>query len=227
MNEQSYILNEGKYCMAKAFDFKKECKDLYLPKTEPNIIDVPEILFIMINGTGNPNTSDAYKNALEVLYGLSYSIKMSKMSGMQPNGYFDFIVPPLEGLWWLKDGGVITGTLNKDNFCWTSMLRQPEFVTNEVFEIAKFTLLKKKPNLDLSAARLVKVKEGLCAQMLHIGPYDSEPTTIAVLEKFIEKSGYTSDFDSGRRHHEIYFSDPRKTVPDKLKTVIRYPIVKS
>ena len=207
-------------------DFKKTQKDLYLPKTTPVIIDVPELVFIMVDGNGNPNTSEAYKNALEVLYGLSYGIKMSKMSGTQPDGYYEYVVPPLEGLWWYKDGGVITDITDKDSFSWTSMIRQPEFVTLEVFEAAKLAVSKKKPELDLSLARLEKFTEGLCAQILHIGPYDDEPATTAILEKFIEGSGYSTDFTDVRRHHEIYLGDPRKTSPDKLKTVIRYPIKK-
>ncbi len=205
-------------------DFKKTQKELYAPKSVPSVIDVPEMTLFMVDGAGNPNTSEDYKIALEILYGLSYSIKMSKMSGAVPNGYFDFVVPPLEGLWWFKDGGVITDILDKDNFCWTSMVRQPDFVTDNVFEIAKLTLAKKNPDLDLSRVRLEIFTEGLCAQIMHIGAYDDEPATIAALESFITESGYTADFTSTRRHHEIYLNDPRKTAPEKLKTVIRYPI---
>jgi hypothetical protein len=210
-----------------ASDFKKEQKDLYRPKTAPSIIEVPEMVFIAVDGSGNPNTSAEYKAALEALYGFSYGVKMSKMGGTQPDGYFDFVVPPLEGLWWFKDGGVITDILDKDSFSWTSMIRQPDFVTEDVFESAKLTLAKKKPELDLSKARLMKFTEGLCAQIMHIGAYDDEPGTIAVLEKFITKSGYVPDFSDTRRHHEIYLGDPRKTAPEKLKTVIRYPIRKA
>lgn len=207
-------------------DFKKERKDLYLPKTTPSLIDVPEMVFFMVDGAGNPNTSDDYKDAMEILYGLSYSIKMSKMSGAQPAGYYDYVVPPLEGLWWFKNGGVITDILDKDNFCWTSMIRQPEFVTTDVFEAAIVALAKKKPGLNLSTARRESFTEGLCAQIMHIGAYDDEPATIEILERFIVESGYLPDFTSTRRHHEIYLGDPRKTAPEKLKTVIRYPIRK-
>ena len=215
-----------------SIDFKKTEKEFYQPKTAPGIIDVPEMTFIMVDGCGNPNTSAEYKNALEVLYGLSYSIKMSKMSnaskggGTQPDGYFEYVVPPLEGFWYHKDGGVITDISDKNSFCWTSLIRQPDFVTADVFEAAKLALSKKKPDLDLSLARLEKFSEGLCAQIMHIGPYDGEPATIAVLDKFIEESGYLPDFTNLRRHHEIYLGDPRKTAPEKLKTVIRYPIFK-
>jgi hypothetical protein len=207
-------------------DFKKTQKDLYMPKNTPSLIDVPEMIFFMVDGMGNPNTNLDYKTALDILYGLSYGIKMSKMSGTQPDGYVDFVVPPLEGLWWFKDGDVIKNILDKDNFCWTSMVRQPEFVTNEVFETAKTALSRKKPDMNLSRVRFEKFTEGFCAQIMHIGAYDDEPATIAVLEEFIGELGYIPDFTSKRRHHEIYLSDPRKTAPEKLKTVIRYPIGK-
>jgi hypothetical protein len=213
--------------MAGAFDYKKEYRDLYLPKAKPSVVDVPEMIFIMVDGKGNPNTCDAYKNALEILYGLSYSIKMSKMSGLQPEGYFEYVVPPLEGLWWGADGYFDgTNIVDKDKLCWTSMIRQPNFVTMEVFEKAKQILNKKKPELDLTLARLVSFTEGQCAQIMHIGSYDDEPATIAVLERFIMESGYKTDISESRKHHEIYLSDPRKTVPEKLKTVIRHPIIK-
>ena len=208
-----------------AFDFKKEFKDLYLPKTTPSIVDVPKMRFIMVDGKGNPNTSPFYKEAVEVLYGLSYTIKMSKKGSVQPEGYFDYVVPPLEGLWWFEnnyfDGNVIG---RKDEFCWTMMIRQPEFVTSEVFEMAKASLSKKKPELNVSIARLEDFTEGLCAQVMHIGSYDDEPPTVAVLEEYIESQGYKTVMSGLRQHHEIYISDPRKTAPEKLKTVIRHPI---
>lgn len=207
-------------------DYKKQYKDLYQPKTL-SLIEVPEMIFIMVDGKGNPNTSPEYAAALEILYGLSYTIKMSKMRGNQPKGYFDYVVPPLEGFWEVEDGtfkgggAVIT---DKGKFRWTSLIRQPEFVTSEFFEWAKTVLSKKKPDLDLSTARLERYEEGLCAQTMHFGPYDDEPATIAALEKFITESGYVTDISVMRRHHEIYLLDPRKTAPEKLKTVIRHPI---
>ncbi len=211
--------------MADKLDYKKEYKELYSPKKKPDVIDVPEMVFITVDGKGDPNTCAAYKNAMEVLYGLSYSVKMSKMNGTQPEGYFEYVVPPLEGLWWGEgeyfDGVHIT---DKNRFCWTSMIRQPEFVTQDVFEQAKAALAKKKPELDLSTARLVKYVEGLCAQIMHTGPYDDEPATIEILEKFITEAGYQNDISDFRKHHEIYLGDPRKTAPEKLKTVIRHPI---
>ena len=207
-------------------DFKKTQKDLYQPGAKPSIIEVPEMVFIMIDGRGDPNTSEAYQTALEVLYGLSYAVKMSKMGGNQPAGYYDFVVPPLEGLWSTDTGDYEIGITEKSGFRWTSMIRMPEFVTPEVFEVAKKTLAKKKPTLDSSIARLEVFNEGLCAQVMHTGSYDSEHTTIHALKTFITDSGYRPDLSEKRKHHELYLGDPRKTSPDKLKTIIRYPIVK-
>ena len=207
------------------FDYKKEQKALYQPK-EVSIVDVPEMSFIMVDGTGNPNTSIDYQSAVEILYGLSYIIKMSKMCEKVPVGYFDYIVPPLEGLWWFTDGNVIDFT-NKDEYFWTSMIRQPDFVTQQVFEEAKTVFSKKKPNLDVTITRLERFTEGLCAQIMHIGPYDDEPETIETLKRFITESGYITDLSSLRKHHEIYLNDPRKVVPAKIKTIIRYPIIEA
>ena len=208
-------------------DFKKEYKDLYQPKTTPSIIDLSEMVFIAVDGNGDPNTSEEYKNTLELLYGLSYSIKMSKMSGTQPEGYFEYVVPPLEGLWWSEDGTFDGANVtDKNKLCWTSMIRQPDFVTPEVFEFAKISLAKKKTGVDTSNARLEKFTEGLCVQVMHIGSYDDEPVTIAEMERYAVESGYVIDINDFRRHHEIYFSDPRKVAPEKLKTIIRHPIRK-
>jgi hypothetical protein len=215
--------------MSDTFDFKKEYKDLYLPPKKPVIIDVPEITCIAVDGSGNPNTSAAYKNAMEVLYGLSYAIKMSKMNGTQPDGYFDYVVPPLEGFWSLDDGGFDYNSLriiDKDKFIWTSFIRQPDFVTNDVFERAKTVLAKKKPDVDLSHANLVTFTEGLCVQIMHTGPYDTEPEDVKCMDDFAAANGYRPDFTEERRHHEIYLGDPRKTAPEKLRTVIRHPVKK-
>lgn len=213
--------------MAK-LDYKKEYKDLYLPKKKPSVIDVPQMVFIMSDGEGDPNTSASYKNAMEVLYGLSYSIKMSKMNSIQPEGYFEYVVPPLEGLWWIE-GDAFDGRriLDKKQFRFTSMIRQPEFVTQEVFEAAKEVLLKKKPEIDFSTTRLETFKEGLCCQIMHHGPYDDEPETVAELNQFIMEHGYVCDISESRWHHEIYLGDPRKTAPERLRTVIRHPVRKS
>lgn len=219
--------------MAEKFDYKKEYKDLYLPKQKPVLIDVPVMNFIMIDGAGDPNISEAYQEAMEILYGLSYTIKMSKMGGNQPSGYFEYIVPPLEGLWWFEgDTFDATRLIDKSKFLWTSMIRQPEFVTDEVFQWAVRELKRKKPNLDISKARLESLAEGLCVQMMHIGPYENEPVSIERMEQFIVDQGYQNAISdrlpSGqvRRHHEIYLGDPRKTASDNMKTVLRHPVKK-
>lgn len=209
----------------KSTDYKKDYKDLYLPKITPMIIDVPEMIFIMINGKGDPNTSIEFKNAMDVLYGLSYTIKMSKMNGTQPEGYFDYVVPPLEGLWWIDDE-IFDGLHlpDKNKLRRIAMIRQPEFVTREVFLKATETLSRKKPHIDSTAARYEIFTEGKCVQIMHIGSYDDEPETILKMEKFIKESGFVNDISDKRRHHEIYLSDPRKTAPEKIKTVIRHPV---
>ncbi|GHU62644.1 hypothetical protein AGMMS49983_04450 [Clostridia bacterium] len=209
-----------------AYDFKKEFKALYAPSAKPSIVDVPEMTFIMADGKGNPNTSAEYANAAGALYGISYAVKMSKMGGETPDGYFDFVVPPLEGLWSVEGEEHAPTFMDKDKFLWTSMLRVPDFVTREVFERFRETASAKKPELDLSVIRLEKFAEGLCGQITHTGSYDDEPPIIADLERFIEESGYRTEVSGLRRHHEIYLGDPRKTAPEKLKTIIRHPVVK-
>lgn len=211
-------------------DYKKEYKDLYMPKAEPCLIDVPEMCFIMVDGKGNPNEEGGeYKQAVELLYGLTYTIKMSKMGSNKPKGYFEYVVPPLEGLWWLKDEED-TDFKAKEKYCWTSMIRQPEFVTSEVFEWACGELAVKKPGLNTAKARLQVFKEGLCVQMMHIGPFDTEPESNAKIESFIRDKGLhnaISDVQEDgivRRHHEIYLGDPRKIKPEKMKTVLRHPV---
>ena len=209
--------------MVMKLDFKKEYKELYQTKTTPSIINVPEMTFITVDGKGNPNTSQEYKNAVELLYGLAYTIKMS-------NKYIlDYVVPPLEGFWQIDDKDFKGGgapILDKSKFCWKMMLRQPDFVSAEVFEAAKTVLSKKKPEIDVTLARLETMTEGLCVQIMHIGLYDDEPATIAVLDQYAVDNGYMIDINETRRHHEIYISDPRKTAPEKLKTVLRHPIKK-
>lgn len=201
-------------------DYKKTQKDLYQPKTTPSIINVPEMTFIKVDGKGDPNTSPEYTAAIELLYGLSYTIKMGNKSVLE------YVVPPLEGFWSVDDdfrgsGAAIT---DKDKFMWTMMIRQPDFVTEDILEAAKATLAKKKPNIDTSKAKLKTITEGLCVQVMHIGSYDDEPATVAELDGFAIENGYAIDIDDTRRHHEIYISDPRKVAPEKLKTIIRHPI---
>lgn len=210
-------------------DYKKEYKDLYMPKNTPSIIDVPKMIFIMVDGKGNPNTSKEYANAMNVLYGLSYTIKMSKMGNNSIKGYFDYVVPPLEGFWDGIDGYfdfANMAVIDKDKFVWTSFIRQPEFVTKEVFDWALKELKIKKPDLDYSKVRYEIYEEGLCVQIMHIGPYDTEKESIEKLNKYIDENGYINDFSDIRRHHEIYLGDPRKTKKENLKTVIRHPVRK-
>lgn len=213
-------------------DFKKQ-KEFYLPPTEPTLINVSAMRFIMVDGKGNPNIEGGeYQQAVEILYALSYTIKMSKMSGQQPKGYIDYTMAPLEGLWWLNDNVGIDFT-QKDKYCWTSLLRQPEFVTEEVFHWACGEVIKKKPHINVSKARLCDFEEGLCVQALHIGPYEEEPQTLVRMEVFKEQQGLKSDIGAVRpdgtirRHHEIYLGDPRKIAPEKRKTVLRLPVAKA
>lgn len=209
-------------------DYKKAFRDLYQPAAKPSLIDVPEMRFFAVDGAGDPNTSPAYKEAMEILYGLSFTVKMSKLSGAQPEGYFEYVVPPLEGLW--SADGVSFDGLNvsdKNKFRWVSMIRQPEFVTERVFETAREKLAKKKPDLDLSKARFMTFTEGLCVQIMHKGSYDSEPESILKLKRFAEENGLTEDFSAERLHHEIYLSDPRKCAPERLRTVIRHPVART
>lgn len=214
--------------MAKTFDFKKEYKDLYLPAAVPTLIEVPRMRFIAVDGACNPNTAPAYAQALEILYGLSYAIKMAKMSGDVPEGYFDYVVPPLEGLWRLSDTSIPPEEIrhHKDALIWTSLIRQPDFVTDEVFDKAREGLANKKPGLDLNRARLLDMEEGLCVQIMHLGPYDEEPASVRAMEAFAAAQDYRIAFSDTRLHHEIYLNDPRKTAPEKLKTVIRHPVEK-
>ncbi len=208
-------------------DYKKEYKDLYLPKTSPMLIDVPEMTFLAVSGEGDPNTSKAYQEALELLYGLSFTIKMSKLGKHPIPGYFEYVVPPLEGLWQKKDSPFDGSDLkDKNMLCWVSMIRQPEFVTPEVFAWAKQTLAAKKPGLNPEKANLIRWKEGLCCQVMHIGPYDEEPATIEKMAAFLDEKGLAVDFNEERKHHEIYLSDPRRTKPERLKTVIRHPVIR-
>ena len=190
-------------------DYKKTEKHLYLPKS-PAIVQVPEMVFFAVDGQGDPNTSPAYAQAMEILYGLSFTVKMSKMGGEEPEGYFDYVVPPLEGLWWTDEPGFDgKPPADKNDFRWTSLIRQPDFVNEEVFAWAAERLAKKKPDLDLTKARFLRWEEGLCAHLLHIGPYDAEPASIDRLTEFLREQGCVPDFTDARRHHEIYLGDTR------------------
>lgn len=206
-----------------AFDLKKEFKEFYLPKNRPEIITVPKMNYIAVRGNGNPNEEDgAYKKALEVLYAVSYTLKMSYKSDYKIEGFFEYVVPPLEGFWW-QDGKNGIDYSDKSKFNWISVIRLPDFIKKENFGWAVDTASKKK-KIDCGIAEFISIDEGLCVQIMHNGSYDDEPATIKVMDDFIHENGYENDINEVRLHHEIYLSDPRKTAPEKLKTVIRHPI---
>ncbi len=207
-----------------AFDYKKEYKDLYLPKQKPSVIEVPPMRYVAVRGSGDPNEEGgAYKEAVGVLYAISYTIKMSEKGGHSIDGYFPYVVPPLEGLWWMADGSAGVDYANKSGFCWISMIRLPEFMDEPTFRWAKEEVFRKK-GIDTSGAAFYSLQEGLCVQCMHIGSYDDEPATVAAMEAYVSENGYRPDFSDERRHHEIYLSDPRRTAPEKCRTVIRHPI---
>lgn len=205
-----------------AFDFKKEYKDLYRPGTDPSIVSVPSLNYCAVRGMGDPNTEGgAYMEAVSLLYGVSYALKMSKKSSYQIAGYFDFVVPPLEGLWWRDDGKEVD-LAHKEDFQWIAMIRLPDFISKEDLQWAIREASKKKKT-DHSKVEFFTYEEGLCVQCLHVGPYDDEPAIVRKMDGYLKENGYVNDFGT-RRHHEIYLGDPCKTAPDKLKTIIRHPI---
>ncbi|MDR0375694.1 MAG: GyrI-like domain-containing protein [Treponema sp.] len=209
--------------MADALDYKKEYKELYFPKTIPVIIDIPEMTFVAIAGKGDPNDKDGeFGKAVELLYSIQYTIKMSKKKQNTPEGYFDYVVPPLEGFWTVKD---VKDIGNKSKFIWTAVIRLPEFVTKRTFEWACNEVENKK-SINTEKAKYLKIKEGLCVQCMHIGPFDEEPGTVMAMEKYLEENSFVNDIGEERHHHEIYISDIRKVAKEKLKTVLRIPIKK-
>ncbi len=209
-----------------AFDFKKEYKEFYLPKERPEIVTVPRANYAAVRGQGDPNAPDgAYQRAIAVLYAVAYTIKMSKKGDHRIDGYYDFVVPPLEGFWWQEGvDGVDYG--NKAGFQWYAVIRLPDFVTGVDFAWAVAEAGRKK-RLDCSGAEFLTVDEGLCVQILHVGPFDDEPRSVALMDEHIRQQGYENDFSATRLHHEIYLSDARKAAPEKWRTVIRHPIRKS
>ena len=209
-----------------AFDFKKEYKEFYLPKERPEIVTVPRANYAAVRGQGDPNAPDgAYQQAIAVLYAVAYTNKMSKKGDHRIDGYYDFVVPPLEGFWWQDEiDGVDYG--NKAGFQWYAVIRLPDFVTGADFAWAVAEAGRKK-RLDCSGAEFLTVDEGLCVQILHVGPFDDEPRSVALMDEHIRQQGYENDFSATRLHHEIYLSDARKAAPEKWRTVIRHPIRKS
>ena len=206
-----------------AFDFKKEYKEFYMPKNKPEIVTVPAANYIAVRGTGNPNEEGgAYKQAVGILYAVAYTIRMSYKGGRRIEGFFEYVVPPLEGFWW-QEGMEGVDYSDKSGFHWISVIRLPDFVKREDFQWAvREASVKKK--MDCSAAEFLTVDEGLCVQIMHLGPYDAEPETVARMDAYLLENGYRNDFSEERLHHEIYLSDPRKTEPAKQRTVIRHPI---
>lgn len=206
-----------------AFDFKKEYKEFYMPKDKPEIITVPKANYIAVRGKGDPNEKDGeYQKAVSVLYSVAYTLKMSYKSDYRIEGFYDYVVPPLEGFWW-QDGIAGCDYSKKSSFQWISVIRLPEFVTEKDLNWAIETATKKK-KIDCTSAFFMTIDEGLCVQIMHHGPFDDEPATIALMDAYIAEKGYINDFSDERHHHEIYLSDIRKVAPEKWKTVIRHPV---
>ena len=208
-----------------AFDYKKEYKELYMPKNKPEILTVPKMNYIAVRGKGNPNEKGgAYQNAISVLYTVAYTLKMSYKTDYKIEGFFEYVVPPLEGFWWQEDTDGVDYT-DKSKFNWISVIRLPGFVSQKDFDWAVETASKKK-KLDCSSAEFMSIDEGMCVQMMHLGAFDDEPETVAIMDEYIKQNGYANDMNKDRLHHEIYLSDARKVAPEKWKTVIRHPIKK-
>lgn len=206
-----------------AFDFKKEYREFYLPKNKPELLTIPPMNFLAVRGMGDPNQEGgAYKEAIGLLYGIAFTIKMSKLGTKSLDGYFDFVVPPLEGLWW-QAGTAGIDFAHKETFQWISLIRLPDFVGQEAFRWAVEEATEKK-KLDFSKVEYLHYEEGLCVQCMHRGPYDQEPATIEAMDTYARERGYETDFFQGRYHHEIYLSDVRRCKPENLKTVIRHPV---
>ena len=206
-----------------AFDFKKEYKEFYMPKSKPEIVTVPKANYIAVRGKGDPNDEGgAYQQAVGILYAVAYTLKMSYKTDYRIEGFFDFVVPPLEGFWW-QDGVDGIDYSDKSTFNWISVIRLPDFVTQKDFDWATGEAEKKK-HLDCSKAEFLTIDEGLCVQIMHIGPFDDEPATVSLMNAYLLENGYENDFSGSRLHHEIYLSDARKVAPEKWKTVIRHPI---
>ena len=206
-----------------AFDYKKECKEFYLPRSQPEIVEVPPMNYIAVRGQGDPNEENgAYQQAIGILYAIAYTIKMSYKGDHQIEGFFEYVVPPLEGFWWQEDVDGIDYA-DKASFHWIAVIRLPDFVTKADFDWAIAEASRKK-KLDCSPAEMLTVYEGLCVQMMHLGSFDDEPASVALMDAYISEHGYVNDLTTDRLHHEIYLSDARKVAPDKWKTVLRHPI---
>ncbi len=209
-----------------AFDFKKEYKEFYMPKNKPMIVNVPKANYVAVRGTGDPNEENgAYQQAISVLYAVAYTLKMSCKTDYKIKGFFEYVVPPLEGFWWQENVDGINYA-DKASFHWISVIRLPDFVSEKDLAWAIETATKKK-KIDCSSAEFLTIDEGLCVQIMHLGAFDDEPATVAIMDNYIKENGYINDITNKRLHHEIYLSDARKVVPEKWKTVIRHPIKKT
>ena len=206
-----------------AFDFKKEYKEFYMPKNKPEIVNVPAVNYIAVRGKGDPNEENgSYQKAISILYAVAYTLKMSYKTNYKIDGFFEYVVPPLEGFWWQNHTDRIDYT-DKSSFNWISVIRLPDFITKKDFDWAVETAQKKK-NIDCTSAEFLTLEEGLCVQMMHFGSFDDEPQSVSVMNEYIENNGYENDINEKRLHHEIYLSDARKVPTEKWKTVIRHPI---
>ena len=226
-----------------AFDFKKEYKEFYMPKNKPEIVKIPPMNYVAVRGKGNPNVECGdYQQAISILYAVAYKLKMSYKTDYKIEGFFEYVVPPLEGFWWQGEQHPVDAEMrtdrtdrrenvkgidysNKDTFNWISVIRLPDFITEKDFAWAVQTATKKK-KIDCSPAEFLTIDEGLCVQIMHQGSFDSEPATVALLEDYLKEQGYENNINEQRLHHEIYMSDARKVAPEKWKTVIRHPIKK-
>ena len=226
-----------------AFDYKKEYKEFYMPKNKPEIVKIPPMNYVAVRGKGNPNVEGGdYQQAISILYAVAYTLKMSYKTDYKIEGFFEYVVPPLEGFWWQGEQHPVDAEIrtdrtdrrenvkgidysNKDTFNWISVIRLPDFITEKDFAWAVQTATKKK-KIDCSLAEFLTIDEGLCVQIMHQGSFDSEPATVALLEDYLKEQGYENDINEQRLHHEIYMSDARKVAPEKWKTVIRHPIKK-
>lgn len=227
-----------------AFDFKKEYKEFYMPKNKPEIVKIPPMNYVAVRGKGNPNVECGdYQQAISILYAVAYTLKMSYKTDYKIEGFFEYVVPPLEGFWWQGEQHPVDAEMrtdrtdrrenvkgidysNKDTFNWISVIRLPDFITEKDFAWAVQTATKKK-KIDCSPAEFLTIDEGLCVQIMHQGSFDSEPATVALLEDYLKEQGYENNINEQRLHHEIYMSDARKVAPEKWKTVIRHPIKKA
>ena len=206
-----------------AFDFKKEYKEFYMPKNKPEIVNVPAVNYIAVRGKGDPNEENgSYQKAISILYAVAYTLKMSYKTNYKIDGFFEYVVPPLEGFWWQNHTDRIDYT-DKSSFNWISVIRLPDFITKKDFDWAVETAQKKK-NIDCTSAEFLTLEEGLCVQIMHLGSFDDEPQSVSIMNEYIENNGYENDINEKRLHHEIYLSDARKVPTEKWKTVIRHPI---